>query len=67
MKLKTLLKLYLWPIDSFDVYDKNTGKFVYSTSDPEQYIGLDARINKFSVYNTKTVDGDNITILEIWM
>lgn len=65
MKLMTLVNNYKWPIDSFDVYENKTNNFLYSTDDAKN-IGLDIWVKAFSVYN-KTVMGDNITILEIWV
>ena len=65
MKLKTLLKLYRWPFDDFDIYDKDTGKFLYSTRNKND-LDPDTRINCFSVFGTTTAAGDRITILELW-
>lgn len=66
MKLMTLVNNYKWPIDSFDVYENRTNKFLYSTDDAKK-IGLDMWVKAFSVYQKTTDIGNEETILEIWV
>lgn len=66
MKLMTLVNNYKWRIDSFDVYENKTNRFLYSTDDAKK-IGLDIWVKAFSVYQKTTDIGNEETILEIWV
>lgn len=50
MILVALINFCIYSIKHFDVYDYNTGDFMYTT-DSARKIGLDTYVRRFGLYN----------------